>query len=87
MQALYNSQTGETVFSPDDIAEVPAQTQEQLDQQYKDIVVSLIREKYSEDDEFAILRKNIAAIDVEGFVAYNNFVEDCKTQVKLQLGL
>ena len=87
MQALYNSKTGETIFSPDDVTEVPALTQEQLEQQYKDIVVSLIREKYSEDDEFAILRKNIAAIDVERFTAYNNFVEDCKSQVKLQLGL
>ena len=62
-------------------------TTEQIQQQYKEMVASLVRERYSVDDEFAILRKNMAGIDTTDFVTYNAYVEQCKAQVKAQLNL
>lgn len=47
---------------------------------YKDLVVKLIRKKYSADDELAILRQRDTKPDE--FSAYNDFVESCKSQAK-----
>ena len=47
---------------------------------YEDRVVSLIREKYSVDDELAIIRQKDTK--PEEFNTYFSFVEDCKAKVK-----
>ena len=48
---------------------------------YNNLVNSLIRDKYSESEEFAILRK---AMNFKGeeFEEYNAYVESCKLQAK-----
>lgn len=48
---------------------------------YNDLVNGMIRDKYSESEEFAILRKSINGITDE-FTTYNTYVEDCKLQAK-----
>ena len=47
---------------------------------YKQKVSCLIREKYSVDDEIAIIRQRDTK--PEEFAEYNKFCEDCKTLVK-----
>lgn len=49
---------------------------------YEELVNSLIREKYSESEEFAIIRKKMAGINTEEFDAYNEFAEQCKVTAK-----
>ena len=48
---------------------------------YEDLVHKLVREKYSESEEFAILRKAINEKTDEYFI-YNAYVEDCKVRAK-----
>lgn len=55
-----------------------------IEEQYKNRIVELIREKYSVDDEFAILRQRDSKI--EEFEKYNAFVESCKQQAREELG-
>lgn len=50
---------------------------------YKDLVVMRIRERYSIDDEIAILRQRYTK--PEEFEEYNNFVEQCKAQIKEEM--
>lgn len=45
-------------------------------------VVSLIRKKYSVNEEFKILRQAYAGTDNGEFAEYNTYVEECKKQVK-----
>ena len=47
-------------------------------------VVELIRDKYSENEELAILRKTLSGIDNKSFDEYNLFCEVCKKEVKLE---
>ena len=47
---------------------------------YVSLIVALIRQKYSVDDELAILRQRDSK--VEDFDAYNTFVEECKVIAK-----
>lgn len=47
---------------------------------YERIVVMLIREKYSIDDEFALLRQEY--IKQDEYQEYFNYVESCKQQAK-----
>ena len=47
---------------------------------YESIVVMLIREKYSIDDEFALLRQEY--IKQDEYQKYFNYVEYCKQQAK-----
>lgn len=47
---------------------------------YEDLVVIYIREKYSIDDEIAILRQRDSK--PEEFAEYNAYCEECKTQAK-----
>lgn len=51
------------------------------DTSYNDLVNGMVREKYTESEEFAILRKAMAGITSE-FITYNAYVEECKTQAK-----
>ena len=54
---------------------------------YATRVVQLIRARYSENEELAVLRKGLAAIDIKAFDEYNMFCEACKKAAKLeQLG-
>ena len=49
---------------------------------YDELVNGMVREKYSDSEEFAILRKAINNPTLEEYVAYNTYVEDCKTKAK-----
>lgn len=59
--------------------------QELKNQQYESLVVAMIREKYSQNEENAILRKKLAGLDNGEFEAYNIYVEDCKSKIKEML--
>lgn len=50
---------------------------------YEERVVQLIREKYSMDDELAILRQRESKPDE--FVEYNAYCEECKIKAKEEL--
>ena len=53
---------------------------------YSSLVVKLIRARYSQDEENAILRKKIANIDLKNeFENFNAYVEDCKVIAKKEL--
>ena len=56
--------------------------EELIRKQYEQNVVALIREKYSVNEESAILRKKLAGIDDGEFEIYNTYVEDCKIKAK-----
>ena len=47
---------------------------------YKELVVMKIRERYSEDDELAILRQRDTKPDE--FAEYNDFCEQCKAEAR-----
>lgn len=47
-----------------------------LEDQYKTRIIDLIREKYTIDDEIALLRQRDLKIDE--FEEYNTYVEECK---------
>lgn len=51
----------------------------------KAMIVRKIRERYDQDDENAILRQRDTKPDE--FAAYNEYVEQCKTAVKEELGI
>lgn len=56
-----------------------------IEEQYKQRIIELIREKYSVDDELAIQRQRDTK--TEEFEAYNTFVEECKVRAREELGL
>ena len=56
--------------------------QELKNQQYESLVVAMIREKYSQNEENAILRKKLAGLDNGEFDIYNTYVEECKSKIK-----
>jgi hypothetical protein len=62
---------------PDEIAELEAM---QVKPDYKESVISAIREKYSVDDELAILRQRDTK--PEEFAEYFKFVENIKQNLK-----
>lgn len=78
-QIIIDCQTGEeTIVEIEDIIP-PAKTDEELKTEYDNLVVSFIRQQYSENDELALLRKKIANLDINNeFNIYNSFVEECK---------
>lgn len=51
-------------------------------QSYDDITNGLIREKYSESDEFALINKGIADATNEEYLEYRSYVEQCKNQAR-----
>lgn len=53
-----------------------------LQTQYESLVVTLIREKYSLNDEQAIIRKKLAGIDSKEFEEYNKYAEECKAKAR-----
>lgn len=52
---------------------------------YEEQVVSMIRERYSADDELALLRQRDTK--PEEFEQYFNYCEKCKTTIKQKLGM
>lgn len=48
---------------------------------YEELVNKLVKERYSDSEEFAILRKAVNE-KTDEFRIYNAFVEQCKTQAK-----
>ena len=52
---------------------------------YEQRVVDRIREKYSVDDELAILRQR--DVKPEEFKAYNDYVEACKALIRFELSM
>ena len=49
---------------------------------YEELVNKLVKEKYSDSEEFAILRKSISNPNNTEYVAYNTYVEQCKVEAK-----
>ena len=52
---------------------------------YKREIINRIRQKYSVDDELSILRQRYDK--PTEFEEYNTFVENCKNEVKKEIGL
>lgn len=48
---------------------------------YEELVNKLVKERYSDSEEFAILRKALTEKTNE-FYIYNSYVEDCKERAK-----
>lgn len=73
----------------EEVAEIPPYSEAEYDKK----VAELVREKYSESEEFAIQRKAINAAfsssasreSLAEYAAYNTFVEECKQKAKLIL--
>lgn len=63
-------------MTPDEIADIELYTETPT---RKEIIVSAIREKYSVDDEIAILRQRDTK--PEEFEEYFNFVEEIKSKI------
>lgn len=45
---------------------------------YNDIVNKLVKEKYSDSEEFALINKGIADNNNDEYIEYRNFVANCK---------
>lgn len=81
-----------TTVDPDRVADYEAVTLEAAEAvkaaraaeaAYKSRVVALIRARYDQDDENAILRQRDTKPGE--FAAYNTYVEDCKTKVRAEM--
>ena len=49
---------------------------------YETLVNAMVKERYSDSEEFAILRKAISNGITDEYRIYNLFVEDCKVRAK-----
>jgi hypothetical protein len=56
-----------------------------FDELYESMVIRKIRQKYSVNQELAILRQRDTK--TAEFAAYNEYVERCKAEVKDELGI
>lgn len=70
---------GWSVYTPP----TPEQPEISQEEQYKNRIVELIREKYSIDDELSIQRQRDTKIDE--FNVYNAFAEECKQQARREI--
>lgn len=75
----------DTILDFEEVAEIPSYTKTE----YDDKVAQLVRERYTESEEFAIQRKALNAFfsdnqekDLSEYNQYNTFVEECKQQAK-----
>ena len=71
---------GKIVYEYEPIPEVPEEEIPVPEIPYEERVVAKIRERYSVDDELAILRQRDTKPDE--FEAYNQYAEQCKKEVK-----
>lgn len=60
-----------------------ARKQKQDNNEYENKIVALIRQKYNVNQELAILRQR--EVKPQEFAEYNEYVEQCKEQVKNEL--
>lgn len=81
-ERLKNLPQEEIVLTEEQIAEMQEQAKVQ---QYEDLIVSKIRQKYSVNQELAILRQRDSK-PLE-FLEYNEYVEQCKAEVKSEMGV
>lgn len=58
---------------------------ESWDDLYETIIIRKIRERYSVNQELAILRQKESKPDE--FAEYNSFVEKCKSEVKQEMNI
>lgn len=63
------------------LAKYNARKQKQDNDEYENKIVALIRQKYNVNQELAILRQRDTK--PEEFAEYNEYVEQCKAEVKL----
>lgn len=61
----------------------PTPIEPSKEDQYKQRIIDLVRERYSIDDELAIQRQRDTKVDE--FNAYNSFVEECKQQARREI--
>lgn len=66
--------------TPTNLKDLIKMQKKSLAKTYEQKVSYLIREKYTQDAEFAILRQR--DIKPEEFAEYNAYCEECKTKVK-----
>lgn len=87
---LIKNHLPKTLLSIDKIVDIPRKNGKIIKQvsytyystiKYDDLVNGMVRERYSESEEFAILRKAISGISDE-YNIYNAYVENCKAQAK-----
>lgn len=71
-------------FEPVTLPEVEP-TEEELRLMYETLVVSKIREQYSQDDENKVLREYLADNNNTDFEAYNAYVVECKAAAYLEV--
>ena len=69
--------TTETMYSSDRFANVV------MVEKDDDIIVGLIRLKYSQDDEYALINKGIENNQDVEYLTYRDYVNECKNLVKL----
>jgi len=59
-------------------------TEDELNYNYEELTVTLIRIKYTQNDENKVLREYLSNMEDEtfksNFTAYNDYVTECKTQ-------
>ena len=85
-QVIYDCSTGKTEIVEVEEIDFPVPTEQELKERYDSLVVQFIREKYTQDDEFSIIRKKMAQIDsLNEFETYNSFVEECKDRARIQV--
>lgn len=72
---------GKIVYEYEPIPEIPIEEEHPIPKMtYEEQVVAKIRERYSVDDELAILRQRDTKPDE--FEAYNQYAEQCKKEIK-----
>ena len=73
---------GAIVYEYEPIPEMPIEEEQSIPEMtYEERVVAKIRERYSIDDELAILRQRDTKPDE--FEAYNAYAEQCKKEINL----
>lgn len=73
---------GAIVYEYEPIPEMPIEEEQPISEKtYEERVVAKIRERYSIDDELAILRQRDTKPDE--FEAYNAYAESCKEEARL----
>lgn len=73
---------GAIVYEYEPIPEIPIEEEQPIPEMtYEEQVVAKIRERYSIDDELAILRQR--GTKAEEFEAYNAYAESCKEEARL----
>jgi hypothetical protein len=73
---------GAIVYEYEPIPEIPIEEEHLIPEMtYEEQVVAKIRERYSVDDELAILRQRDTK--AEEFEAYNAYAESCKEEARL----